>query len=76
MRRPVPFPPFLLVLLLLVVFGTGMRCILGSVSHVVDGDTFDVVANTAVGWGEDCAVAPGQQYCVRLIGVDTPEVYG
>ena len=76
MRRRALFPPLLLVLLLLVVFGTGMRCIVGSVSHVVDGDTFDVVANTPVGWGDDCAVAPGQQYRVRLIGVDTPEVYG
>ena len=76
MRRRVLFPPFLLVLLLLVVFGTGMRCIVGSVSHVVDGDTFDVVASILLGWGDDCAVAPGQEYRVRLIGVDTPEVYG
>jgi len=35
----------------------------GVVSHVVDGDTFDVMLN-------------GVEYRIRMIGIDTPEVYG
>ena len=76
MRRRLPFLPLVLALLLLAVFGTGLQCVLGTVSNVVDGDTFDLVVGFQVGYGDDCAVAVGQQYRVRLIGVDTPEVYG
>jgi len=68
--------PLLLALLLVAVFGTGLQCVLGTVSSVVDGDTFDVRVDFPVGWGDDCPVAAGQQYRIRLIGVDTPEVYG
>ena len=76
MRRRFLFLPPILGILLLAVFGTGMQCVLGTVSHVVDGDTIDVVANLPIGYGDDCAVTVGQTYRVRLIGIDTPEVYG
>ncbi len=68
--------PLLVALLLAAVLASGMQCVLGTATNVVDGDTFDVVANLPVGYGEDCPVVAGQQYRVRLIGVDTPEVHG
>jgi len=76
MRRRFPFLPLILAVLLIAVFGTGLQCVLGTVSKVVDGDTIDVVANFPFGYGADCPVTAGQTYRVRLIGVDTPEVYG
>ena len=76
MRRRLLFLPLVLALLLLAVFGTGLQCVLGTVSKVVDGDTIDVVANFPFGYGDDCPVTAGQTYRVRLVGVDTPEVYG
>jgi len=76
MRRRFLFLPLAVAILLLVVFGTGLQCVLGTVSHVVDGDTFDVVVDMPIGYGDDCPVTAGQTYRVRLIGVDTPEVYG
>ncbi|HUT61289.1 MAG TPA: thermonuclease family protein [Phycisphaerae bacterium] len=76
MRRKLLVLPLLLALLLVAVFGTGLRCVLGTVTHVVDGDTIDVRADLPVGWGDDCPVTLGDVYRVRLIGVNTPEVYG
>jgi micrococcal nuclease len=75
-RRRLLFLPLVLALFLLTVFGTGLQCVLGTVSHVVDGDTIDVVADFPFGYGDDCPVTAGQTYRVRLVGVDTPEVYG
>lgn len=76
MRRKLLVLPLLLALLVVVVFGTGLRCVLGTATHVVDGDTIDVRADLPFGWGDDCPVTAGQTYRVRLIGVNTPEVYG
>jgi len=73
MRRKLLILPLLFVLL---VFGTGQRCILGTTTHVVDGDTFDFRVDLPLDFGADCPVTAGQTYRVRLIGVDTPEVYG
>jgi micrococcal nuclease len=75
-RRKLVVLPLLLGLLLLVAFGTGLRCIEGTVTRVVDGDTIDVRVDQAFGWGDDCPVVAGNVYRVRLIGVNTPEVYG
>ena len=60
MRHRLLFLPLVLALLLLAVFGTGLQCVLGTVSHVVDGDTFDVVADLPIGYGDDCPVTAGQ----------------
>ena len=76
MRRKLIIPPLFAALLLVTVFGTGLRCVLGTTTHVVDGDTLDVRAELPYDWGDDCPVTAGQTYRVRLIGVDTPEVYG
>jgi micrococcal nuclease len=76
MRRKLIILPLFAALLLVTVFGTGLRCVLGTATNVVDGDTIDVRADLPLGWGDDCPVATGQTYRVRLIGVDTPEVYG
>lgn len=76
MRRKLLVFPLLAALLLVTVFGTGLRCVLGTATHVVDGDTLDVRAELPFGWGDDCPVTAGQTYRVRLIGVNTPEVYG
>jgi endonuclease YncB( thermonuclease family) len=64
--------PALAALLLLVAFGTGMRCIVAKATHVNDANTFDATANFALGWGDDCPVTPGDDYHVRLIGVQAP----
>jgi len=76
MRRKLFVFPLFAALLLVTVFGTGLRCVLGTATNVVDGDTLDVRADLPFGWGDDCPVTAGQTYRVRLIGVDTPEVYG
>lgn len=76
MRRKLVILPLFAALLLITVFGTGLRCVLGTATRVVDGDTIDVRAELPVGWGDDCPVTAGQTYRVRLIGVNTPEVYG
>lgn len=76
MRRKLVVLPLLLALLLVAAFGTGLRCVVGTVTHVVDGDTIDVRADLPVGWGDDCPLVAGNVYRVRLIGVNTPEVYG
>jgi len=76
MRRKLVILPLFAALLLVTVFGTGLRCVLGTATHVVDGDTLDVRAELPYDWGDDCPVTAGQTYRVRLIGVDTPEVYG
>jgi len=75
MRRLL-FLPLVCGLLVLTLFGTGLRCAVGTATKVVDGDTFDLRLDLPVGWGDDCPIAAGQEYRIRLIGVDTPEVYG
>jgi micrococcal nuclease len=66
--RRVAFPllGFLLVALL-------VACTPATVTHVVDGDTVDVVIT---GHDSDNLLVEGQTYRVRLTGIDTPEVYG
>jgi len=76
MHRKIIILPLFAALLLVTVFGTGLRCVLGTATNIVDGDTIDVRADLPFGWGDDCPVTAGQTYRVRLIGVDTPEVYG
>jgi micrococcal nuclease len=75
-RRKLVVLPLLLALLVVAAFGTGLRCVVGTVTRVVDGDTIDVRADLPVGWGDDFPVVAGNVYRVRLIGVNTPEVYG
>jgi len=75
-RRKALLLPLLLALLLVAAFGTGLRCVVATVTRVVDGDTIDVRADLPLGWGDDCPVAQGDVYRMRLIGVNTPEVYG
>lgn len=76
MRRRVCIFPLLTACLLLAVFGAGLQCTAGTAVHVVDGDTFHLRVDSPLNWGADCPVVAGQTYRVRLIGVDTPEVYG
>jgi endonuclease YncB( thermonuclease family) len=76
MRHRLLVLPLLLALLLVAAFGTGLRCVLGTTTHVVDGDTFDLRTDLPLGWGEDCPVTQGAQYRVGLIGVDAPQVSG
>ena len=73
MRRRLIVIPLILAL---AVLSTGQRCIYATTTHVVDGDTFDLRVDLPVNWGDDCPVTAGQTYRIRLIGVDTPEVYG
>ena len=76
MRRNFVILPLFAALLLVTVFGTGLRCVLGTATRVIDGDTMEVRVDLPFGWGDDCPVTAGQTYRVRLIGVNTPEVYG
>jgi endonuclease YncB( thermonuclease family) len=72
-RRRLLFLSCLLALSLLAIFATGLRCALGTAVKVVDGDTFDMVVDAPINWGDDCALVKGQRYRVRLIGVQAPE---
>jgi endonuclease YncB( thermonuclease family) len=58
--------------MLSAAFGTGMRCIVATATHVTDGNSFDATADFADGWGNDCHVQQGDQYQVRLIGIEAP----
>jgi endonuclease YncB( thermonuclease family) len=75
MRHSRPSMLLLAGLLLVVAFGTGARCIVGRTVRVIDGSTFDVIADVPLNWGDDCPVVQGQEYRVKLIGVQVPDCY-
>jgi micrococcal nuclease len=68
-------PPAIALLLgaLLLLVALLVACTPATVTHVVDGDTVDVVIT---GQDPDSLLIEGQTYRVRLTGIDTPEVYG
>ncbi len=72
MRRKLIFLPLFASFLLLAVFGTGLRCILATGTHVIDGNTFEMQVNLPINWGDDCPIISGQTYKVHLIGVAAP----
>jgi len=71
MRPRLPPRAFLLLPALLVL--AVASCTPATVTHVLDGDTVDVVIT---GPDADSLLVEGATYRVRLIGIDTPEVYG
>lgn len=72
MRRKFIVLPLFAALLLLVAFGTGMRCIVATATHVTDANSFDATADHVWGWGGDSPVNPGDEYHVRLMDIKAP----
>ncbi len=65
----------LLGLVVVAALATGMRCIVGTATRVIDANTIEITANLPLDWGDDCPIEPGQTYRVHLLGVETPECF-
>jgi endonuclease YncB( thermonuclease family) len=72
MRRKFFVLPLFAALMLVAALGTGMRCISATATLVTDGNSFDAKADSARGWGNASHVPQGDEYHVRLIGVEAP----
>jgi endonuclease YncB( thermonuclease family) len=58
--------------MLTAAFGTGMRCIIATATHVTDANTFTAKADSPYAWGHAACNDQGTEYNVRLMGIEAP----